>query len=418
MPVEIVVPRLGWSMEEGTFGQWLVQEGQRVERGQPLFVLEGEKAAQDVEAIDSGVLCWLPNGPQPGDTVAVGQVIGYFVEEAEPAPFQPQAVQRADAPRAAHTGHATDRAGLPAGASETAGSNPDTASIKASPRARRRALQLGVDLQTLRGTGAAGRIRERDVLAAASALGAARAPSAAQPALEGAAPQEPGQLVPLSDLRAAIARNMLRAAQSTAPVTLTARCNATNLVNLRAQFRAAAAALGSPPGYTDFVVKLAACALAQHPLMKAQWTSQGLFVPAACHIAVAVDTERGLLAPVIRHVERLTLRQVSAELASLAHQARQGSLSVEQLQSGVLTVTNLGMFGIESFTPLPNPPQCATLGMGRISQEPAFEAGQCVPRDSMMLSLTFDHRVVDGAPAARFLQTLVQAIENPGAYLV
>jgi pyruvate dehydrogenase E2 component (dihydrolipoamide acetyltransferase) len=433
MAVEIVIPRLGWSMEQGTFGQWLAQDGQRVERGQALFVLEGEKAAQDIEAIDSGVLRIPPDGPQPGDTVAVGQVIGYFIEPGEPAPFElsgvmPDPVVLPAANRLAAAAGQPLPAALGA-RTLAAAAAPHMAAgaqveaeplIKASPRARKAARQLGVDLRGVTATGCTGRIRERDVLAAAG-----RAASSVHNVLAdqraavpcAAAPDEPGQLLPLSEIRRTIAQRMLAAAHGTAPVTLTARCNATNLVNLRGQFRAAAA-LGPVPGYTDFVVKLVACVLPHHQLMKAQWTAQGLFVPEACHIAVAVDTERGLMAPVIRHVERLSLRQVAVELADLAHQARQGTLAPSQMENGVLTVTNLGKYGIQSFTPILNLPQCATLGLGAVRPEPAFEQGQWVARDAMTLSLTFDHRVIDGAPAARFLQALVQAIENPGAYLV
>jgi pyruvate dehydrogenase E2 component (dihydrolipoamide acetyltransferase) len=204
----------------------------------------------------------------------------------------------------------------------------------------------------------------------------------------------------------------------TAPVTLTTKCDATNLVSLRQQFRNAATDGEIVPGYNDLIVKLVAAALARHPELTRQWHEQGICVPGAMHLAVAVDTEAGLLAPVLRDVDRLTLRQVAARTKQLIEQARAGRLTENDLTGGIFTVTSLGMFGIDAFTPIINLPQCAILGVGRIIREPAVVNDLVVPRDQMTLSLTFDHRVVDGAPAARFLQTLTKAIEAPGAWLV
>ena len=175
---------------------------------------------------------------------------------------------------------------------------------------------------------------------------------------------------------------------------------------------------GVIPSYNDLLVKLTAVILERHPLLAAQWNDCEIIIPAEFHISVAVDTEAGLLAPVVRNANKLTLRQVAAEMRKLSERARAGKLTSEQMQGGVFTITNLGMFGIDAFTPIINLPQCAILGVGRIVREPAVVNDQVIPRDQMTLSLTFDHRVVDGAPAARFLNDLRQAIEQPGAVLV
>jgi pyruvate dehydrogenase E2 component (dihydrolipoamide acetyltransferase) len=171
------------------------------------------------------------------------------------------------------------------------------------------------------------------------------------------------------------------------------------------------------PGYTDLIVKLTAAALRQHPLLKAQWRDDGLWVPDAIHIAVAVDTDAGLLAPVLRDADRQSLSALATRLGELIDLARAGRLGAESMRDATFTVTNLGMFGVDAFTPIIHLPQCAVLGLGRIVREPAVVGEQVAIRDLITLSLTFDHRVVDGAPAARFLDTVRRSIEQPGPLL-
>jgi pyruvate dehydrogenase E2 component (dihydrolipoamide acetyltransferase) len=210
---------------------------------------------------------------------------------------------------------------------------------------------------------------------------------------------------------------MLQSQQQTAPVTLTTRVDATNLVSLRQQFKSANDQ-GAIPSYSDIIMKLASIVLSQHPLLMSQWVGEQLVIPEAIHIGVAVDTEAGLLVPVVRDVDQLSLLEVSKQSAQLVERARTGQLKAPDLQGGVFTITNLGSYGIDAFTPIINIPETAILGLGRIRREPAVYENQIVPRDQLSLSLTFDHRIVDGAPAARFLQTLGQAIETPSAWLL
>lgn len=419
MAIEVVVPRLGWSMDEGTFGQWLKREGELVERGDALFVLEGEKAAQDIESFDRGILRIPPDAPQPGDVVKVGQVLAFLVgeNEAVPSSEKQEGKQGAGATPQA-SGDATSLTATLA-VSRPSPPAPTRTRSRATPRARRLAEQLGVDWTTINGSGRAGRIRERDVAQAV------RAREGAKPQANATATSQPvrtkGAPAPLavSRLRQTIASRMLAGAHETAPVTLTTRCEATNLVALRQQFaNARREADDIVPGYSDLIVKLASIALARHPLLASQWTDGQIIPPDGPHIAVAVDTEAGLVAPVIRDVDRLSVREVARELRQLADLARSGKLSAAQMQGGVFTVTNLGTYGVDAFTPIINLPQCAILGVGRIVREPAVVGEQIVPRDQITLSLTFDHRIVDGAPAARFLQDLCLGISNPAAWLV
>jgi pyruvate dehydrogenase E2 component (dihydrolipoamide acetyltransferase) len=211
---------------------------------------------------------------------------------------------------------------------------------------------------------------------------------------------------------------MLHSSQSTAPVTLTSTADATNLVNLRNQFKDAAPGGGAVPSFTDFLVKLAALALTKHPLLNARWEDDHIALMPQIHIGIAVDTEAGLLVPVVRDVVRLGLRELAEQSRDLADRARLRKLLPDEMQGGTFTVTNLGAFGIDAFTPVINYPEAAILGIGRIRREPVVVDNQVAIRDVVTLSLTFDHRIVDGAPAARFLQLVCECIKNPGPWLM
>jgi pyruvate dehydrogenase E2 component (dihydrolipoamide acetyltransferase) len=398
-------------MEEGTFVEWLKREGDRVSPGEALFVLESDKSAENIEAIDAGILRLAPDSPKSGERVRVGQVIAYLAAEGEEVLLLSNPVPRSEA-REERAGSVSDGNRTVANASGSlpirrGGHGEELLAPAITPRARRAAREHGIDYSSLQGTGSNGRIRERDVLAVLPSFSA----SAATPG-DG----QSGKLIPHTAIRRTIASRMVAGVTQTAPVTLFAKVDATNLVNLRGQFRSAWNE--NAPSITDLVVKLTASALRQHPLMQAQWREDGLFVPQRIDIAIGVDTENGLLAPVFRDVDRLSLRQLAESSREQIALARTGTLPAEQMRYATFTVTNLGMFGIDAFTPIIHLPQCAVLGVGRIIQEPAVWEGAVVPRERMLLSLTFDHRVVDGAPAARFLQTLTGCIEQPATWLV
>lgn len=441
MTFEITIPRLGWSMEEGTFVRWLKKDGDTVKPGEPLFELEGEKAAQDIEAVDGGVLRIPPTAPQPGSIVAVGSIIGFLVTNGENVPtssasapaapkvqITPPAAPVEAAPPAAPSVRRMARE-MGVSLAKVAGSGPAgrisatdlrssppvrtpsplVTSTVATPRARRVAKELGLDWESIPGTGRDGRVREQDVRSA---------PAKSNQRANGASPKSAiqGTTIPISRHRRVTADRMSHSSQNTAPVTLTTRIDATNLVSLRQQFKAAGS--GVVPSYTDIIIKLVAMALTEHPLLMAQWSEDQIIIPAATNIGLAVDTEAGLLVPVVQNVGSLALTDISLESARLIELARQGKLKASDMQDGVFTVTNLGSFGIDAFTPIINSPETAILGLGRIRREPAVVENQIVPRDQMSLSLTFDHRIVDGAPAARFLQTVSQALETPSAWLL
>jgi pyruvate dehydrogenase E2 component (dihydrolipoamide acetyltransferase) len=403
--VPITVPRLGWSMEEGTFVEWLKQDGDHIVPGDPLFVLESDKAAENIEALDAGILRLGPDAAGPGDKVTVGQVVGHIAAmgeavEAGVRDRRPEAKLEALQVRVGQVNTQfsvpSTKDPLQAPTPSLSGPRPEPA---ISPRARRVARELGVEWAGLQGSGRNGRIRERDVRAMAET-------------------SPTGDLIPHTSVRRIIAERMVAGVTHTAPVTLTTRIDAANLVNLRSQFRAMARPGEAVPGYTDLVVQLTAAALRQHPRLQAQWRAEGLFVPKCIHIAVAVDTEAGLFVPVLRDADRLTLREVATRIRELIELARTSKLTGDQLRDATFTMTNLGMHGIDAFTPIVHLPQSAVLGVGRIVREPVVRDERVVPGDTMTLSLTFDHRVVDGAPAARFLDMLRRYLEQPAAQLI
>ncbi len=451
MAFDITIPRLGWSMEEGVFSRWLKLDGETIRQGDPLFELEGEKAIQEIEAVDTGILRIPANGPQPGTVVKVGAVVGYLVAKDETSPVSPITAslennQRTKEPLegaftdSVRTG-SMDVAMPPAAAPSVrrmareagvelnqiegtgrggriladdikrASSNPprDMRMPVASPRARRAASEFGIDWTQLSGTGAGGRIREQDVLAALDARNTQPTHFAVD-----------GKRIPWTSRRRVIAKRMAASRQQTVPVTLTTKADAENLVNLREQFKSSGG-MSIIPGFQDIIIKLVAGVLPRHPLLASRWDEDGIVLPAEnkMHLGMAVDTADGLLVPVLRSVAQLPLMELATQSRLLAEQARSGKLAAADMQGAVFTITNLGAFGIDAFTPIINSPEAAILGLGAIRREPVvLDDGTFVARHQITLSLTFDHRILDGAPAARFLQDIASAIANPSAALL
>ncbi len=405
--VEIVVPRLGWSMEEGTFVEWLKEDGQEVNMGDMLFVLESEKAAQEVESFDSGILRIPPDAPAPGDTVRVGRLLGYLVADGQKAPFErlPEAGNRTEVKHETSPEPSPERP--PSASSQGEPDSLPAASslgVKITPRARRVASELGIDWSSIRGTGGGGRIREEDVRAAAGSTTQPTDPT------EEESVAQAGRYIPITRIRRTISERMSAGVQKAAPCTLSRKFVASKLVALRERLKVEAN--GDVPSYTDIFTKLVALALKEHPMIAAQWHEKGIFLPNEIDIAFAVDTEAGLFAPVIRNPIEKSLSEIASESKALIRAARDGHLKEEQMQGGVFTVTNLGAHGIDAFTPIINLPQSAILGIGKIVREPIVEAEAIEICHTVSFSLTFDHRVIDGAPAARFLDCICQMVDT------
>lgn len=449
MPNEIVMPRLGWTMEVGTVVEWLKASGDPVEAGEHIFAVESDKAITEVESLDSGVL-YIPDATPIGVEVPVGAALAFILEPGEEPPaysFGGQAL-----PEPQDFGKSIDD-DIPTDPGPVAASNGAHGGVMpVSPRARRVAAELGVDLDSVTGSGKGGRIREQDVRAAAAAIPAPAPEPRATPSVRklaeqigvdlrtvpssrpsgrvtradltrGAsatsAPVAEGTTAPISPIRRAIRDRMSETARTVAPVTLTTEADATELWDFRQRLKQDLQTPDSglrAPSITDLLVRISALALVDQPELNVRLDGDTITQFDAAHIGIAVDTERGLLAPVLRDADRKSIHDIAAESAELIARTRDGSIGADQLKGSTFTVTNLGMFEIDAFTPILNLPEAAILGVGRIVPKPVVvdvDTEEIAIRRMLFLSLTFDHRVVDGAPAARFLQRIKQMVEHP-----
>lgn len=471
MAVEVVMPRLGWGGEEGSLVEWIKKDGDVVRPGDVICTVEGDKAVNEVESLDHGVLRIPPDSPAPGVKVPVGTLLAYLVAPGEKAPFEDGGVRAPEAAPESAVRSQTGRPDLllgregstvpdlgvspapsllnPGANGEGAGGHRGGQVIQASPRARRIAAELGVDWTALVGSGRTGRIVERDVRAAVAIEtepgGARFSPLVRRVAedlgvdLEELARRNPGRRLtrsdvevaakarqpaapavireaPLSGVRRVIARRMVESARTTAPVTLTTEADATDLARLREQLKKDRAGTDrSVPSYNDLFAKIVAIALKRHPSLNVSLVGDAIVRHAAVNVGIAVDTERGLLVPVLRDVQRKSIQQLASESGPLIERARGGRATSEDLGGATYTITNLGMYEIDAFTPIINLPEAAILGIGRIIAKPVVvEARETVAvRKMVALSLTFDHRLTDGAPAARFLQEVKRLVERP-----
>ncbi|MCG9133802.1 2-oxo acid dehydrogenase subunit E2, partial [Candidatus Poribacteria bacterium] len=287
----------------------------------------------------------------------------------------------------------------------------ETTRLKASPLARRLAKEHGVDLSLIAGSGPDGRIVRDDVLQAAST-----APKI--PAVEAPALQQAGEVIAMDGIRGIIAERMTLSLQTNASVTLHTEVDATAFVELRGMLNDKLQAKDVSLTYTDLLVKVVASALLEHPRLNATLTDEGIHLLPDINIGVAVALEDGLVVPVVRNADKERLSEISEQVKNFAERARSNQLTPGELQGGTFTITNLGNFGVDAFTPIINPPESAILGVGRILKKPVVHEDEIVVRSMLTLSLTFDHRVVDGAPAAQFLQTVSDCIQDPYLLLV
>jgi pyruvate dehydrogenase E2 component (dihydrolipoamide acetyltransferase) len=390
----VSLPRLGQGMEAGTIVRWLKSEGDTVEKGEALYELDTDKVTQEVEADAGGVLLKILAGE--GEEIEVGKRIAVIGEEGEEVP-----VAEEPAAKAEKKAEAPKPEPLPAERIE-APQEPSRADgrLKASPLARRIARERSIDLANLRGTGPDGRIVAEDVERAAAAP--AYAPA-------GAAPLE-AEVVPLTSLRKTIARRLTEAWQAPA-FQISMSADMTRAQELHARLREQGVSV------TDILTKLAAIALLRHREVNAHFADDELRIFPNAHIGLAVATERGLIVPVQREVERKSLVQIAAERKEIVQRTREGKLSQEDLDGGTFTISNLGMYGVEIFTAVLNPPQAAILAVGAIEDKPVVDNGDLVVRPLMAMTLTCDHRAVDGAKAAEFLRELKTLLEEPGLAL-
>jgi pyruvate dehydrogenase E2 component (dihydrolipoyllysine-residue acetyltransferase) len=401
---QVILPRLGQGMESGTIVRWLKSEGDEVAKGEPLYELDTDKVTQEVEADVGGVLLRIlvPEGEVP-----VGTPVAFLGEAGEELPSEAAASDGGDRkvppeaapePQAVEPEPAVRPAAPPAEQSER---------IKASPLARRIARERGIDLAALSGTGPEGRIVAEDVERAVVA-----GPTAA-PAL---APVRTGAVerVELTSLRRTVARRMTEAWSAPA-FQIVMSADMTRTQELRA--RLVERHPDERPTVTDVLTKVCAVALMRHREVNALYAGDAIEIYPSANVGIAVATERGLLVPVIPGCEGLTVAQIAAARADLVTRARDGKLQAADLEGGTFTISNLGMYGVEQFVAVLNPPQAAILAVGAIEERPVARGGELTVRPTMTMTLTCDHRTIDGATAADFLRTVKEFLEEPGLTL-
>jgi len=403
---DITMPKLSDTMLEGTLVKWLKKVGDKIEVGDVIAEVETDKATMEMESFDEGTITEITI-PE-GGVVKVGEKIAILDGGSAPAKSKPQATApAATAPAASAAAAPKPRNAVP---------TPSGARPKSSPLARKIAAERGIDLATVAGSGPGGRIVAADVpetSAAATKPTTSAAPRIAVP--ESASDKR----TPLSGMRRTIAERLLASKTQIPHFYLSLEIDAAPLTRLRKDINAAAEASGTPKvTFNDFVLLATARAAAAHPAVNSAFAGDAIIEYPSVNLSVAIAVDDGLITPVIRDAQTLTLREISAAVKDLAVRARGKKLKPEEYQGGTITVSNLGAYGIESFYAIINPPQAAILAVGAIVKKPVVNAqDQVVVGQHMTLALSGDHRVVDGAAGAEFLATLRKSLETPATLL-
>lgn len=372
MPTDIIMPKLDLTMAEGVLLQWLKKDGDEVKKGEPIAVIETAKVTYEIEAPTSGILRIIK--PE-GSVIPVLEKIGYILEPSE----------------------------------EIAREAARAEKIKASPLAKKIAKQYNIDISKIKGTGPGGFITKDDVLSYVEKVSLhVKEQSVVKP-------YEEEEIIPLTGWRKTMCDRMSYSVRTAAQITTIAEVDATELVELREKLKNEK---GIDITYTAFIVKAVVKALQEFPIINSSLVDDKIVVKKYYNIGIAVEREdRGLIVPVIRNAEKLSLYQIADRLKVLVEKARAGKLTIEEVTGGTFTITNPGMMGVIMNTPVINPPESAILGVGAIKKRPVVKDDQVTIRWMMYLCLTYDHRIVDGAPAIRFLQRVRSLIENPSTLL-
>ena len=438
MPTEIYLVKVGMTMTEGIVDEWYVADGEPVEKGEPVYRLETEKVNMDVEADVSGIVKHIAT---TGETLAPGDVVGWIfaLDEAIPDELPTPTAN----PNIVAMDKADDQANTPKTANISASDTGDTR-IKASPAARRLARERNVSLKDVVGTGPGGRIVEQDVPAAD--VPSTRPAQIASPAARRLAKEldvdlssvhatgprgritkddvvnaaQAGSLetvsaepIPLKGMRKVIAERMYQSLQSTAQLTIEMEVCMDDAIKLRGALIEEWESSGIRVTYTDLIVAACVKALPHHANMNATLVDGATQLHSSIHVGIAVALEDGLIVPVLHDADRKSLKERALEAASLAERAKAGALSLDDVNGGTFTVTSLGMYGVDTFTPILNAPQVGILGVGRIYDGVRWDEEHPTRTQCLRLSLTWDHRALDGAPAAEFLSDVKDLLESP-----
>jgi pyruvate dehydrogenase E2 component (dihydrolipoamide acetyltransferase) len=423
MAINILMPALSPTMTEGKLAKWHVKVGDTVKAGQVMCEIETDKATREVEAVDEGRIGQIVV-PEGAEGVKVNAVIAILLEEGEksvPAGAAPApAASPTPAAAAAPAAPPPPKPAAPPAPAAAAATTSSGDRIFASPLAKRIAADKGLDLSRIKGSGPGGRIVKVDVEQAKPGVAAAGAP--VPKAAPASTPQPiftaPGdQRIPHTSIRKVIARRMLESKQQVPHFYLTVELEIDALLAARQAINDVVRKQGAKVSVNDMIIKACAKALRDHPECNASWTEDEMIQYGAVDISVAVATDRGLITPIVRNADMKGLAQISTEMKDLAARAKVGKLKLEEFQGGGFTISNLGMFGVNDFAAIINPPQAMILAVGAGEERAVVRKGQIVVRNMMNCTLAVDHRVVDGAMGAQYLQTLRAYIEQPAAML-
>ena len=439
MAVNVTMPKWGLTMKEGTISKWLKSEGDTLRKGEPFYEVETEKITNVVEATADGILFQIV--VSAGSTVPVGTIVAVIAEPGE----KPERIE------GLQTGEVIEETAPSAGASAPTAPEkpPEKKFVLASPSARRVAKELGVDLTQVDGTGPAGRVIEADVMRyheqgpPAPKVTPLAAEMMRQAGLEAAGIQGTGEggkitrkdveqaldlrkqaeaavppkSIPFSGMRKSIAENMHSSLHNTAQLTTFTEVDVTEMIRFRDIVRETYAKDETVRiSYNDIIILATSRALKQYPIMNSTLVGEEILLHDSVNMGIAVALPEGLIVPVLRDADKMGLLQIAAGARELARNAREGNLTVDEVTGGTFTISNVSMFQVDGVTPILKPPETGILGVGRVKEKPAVHNGEIAIRAMMFLNLTFDHQVVDGAPAAEFLQTLARYLENP--YLI
>jgi pyruvate dehydrogenase E2 component (dihydrolipoamide acetyltransferase) len=393
MATEVVLPRIDVGMTQGTIIEWKKKGGDWVKKGEILYVLETEKVTFEVEAPESGILS--PLMAQAGDVLPVGTIVAFILQPGEESPDISTQV-KIEIKEKTPSFPQTEAVEKLEGAKEAAG-------IKASPLAKKIAKEHRIDLSQIEGTGPEGRITKEDVMRVMD--------GAKKSEIE---PMGQEEILPLSSMRRTIARRMIESFQSAPHFYLSVEVDMEELKKAREKLSPIIEKIaGVRLTYTDLLIQITAKALERHPELNATWAGDGIKRLSNINLGLAIAVEDGLIVPVIRQANTKSLIEIVRMRADLGQRAVQGKIRLDEMRGGSLTITNLGMFGIDQFHAIINPPESSILAIGRIADKPVVHNGQIVIRPRMNLTLSIDHRILDGVSGSRFLKRMKELIEQP-----
>ncbi|MFD3686418.1 dihydrolipoamide acetyltransferase family protein [Nocardiopsis sp. NPDC058631] len=421
---EIQMPRLSDTMEEGVISTWVKQVGDKVASGDVLVEIETDKAVMEYEAYEDGYL--VKQSVSEGDTVQIGAVIGVIGDSPDAVPDDSgsggsEPAQESADEAGEEAAPAAEEEAAPAEApAPSPGDGGDGPRPRTSPLARRLAREYGLDINSIQGSGPKGRIVRADIEAAKDGGAREAAPAAPAAKEERSAPAAPAfddgrdsEELKVSNVRKVIARRLSESKQTVPHFYLRRTIDAEALKGFRGQINEQLASTGAKISFNDLIVKACATALKLHPAVNTSWVDDKLLQHRRINVGVAVAVDAGLVVPVLHDTDRATLSEISTRTRELAGKARDGKLKPQEMSGGTFSVSNLGMFGVDSFSAVINPPEAAILAVGAMRQEPVVVDGEVVVRNRISLELSVDHRAVDGAVGAAFLKDLAEILEEP-----